>query len=520
VSFDGPSALAPGYKLDRYELLCPIAEGGMASVWIARQTGKHGFQKLVAVKTILPKYAAEERFQQMFVDEARIASRIEHANVTQILDVGEQHEVTYLVMEYVDGDALSRLNRAARKAGSAIPAGIILRVMADVCGGLHAAHELLGPDGQSLGVVHRDVSPQNVLLSTRGVAKLIDFGIAKARDRLGGDTNAETLKGKVQYMAPEQALGRPVDRRADIWAVGAVLHHLLTGKPPFEAENDIQTLFVLSSGRPPPPMRGDVHPAVAAVVRRALTHTPAARFATAAEMQGALEEAIIQAGLSTTSAQIAAYLQQQMGERATKRKEAIALGLKAAEDREKMAEMMRSNTDTHQTGSSSAGIPTATPSILPAEATSPSSASSRTLGAAEMSVTPLERPERGRGVRYAIVGGVVGAAVAVLALVAVTRAHGSSPAVAPKPVHPVVAAPAPPPLLAPLPAPSTSPAAVASVAGPTPSPSSSSSTPTVASPSHPVSAPARPVWTPPVAPPAPPPAAKPAAVPTRVNDGF
>src|ERR1019366_4862208 len=283
-----PSQLAPGYKLDRYELICPIAEGGMASVWIGRQTGKHGFQKLVAIKTILPKFAADPRFEQMFVDEARIASRIEHANVTQILDVGEQHDVTYLVMEYIDGDALSKLNRAAKKKGGAIPPGVVLRVMADVCGGLHAAHELLGADGQTMGVVHRDVSPQNVLVSTKGVAKLIDFGIAKARDRLAGDTKAPTLKGKVQYMAPEQALGRPVDRRADVWAVGAVLYHLLSGKPPFEAENEIQTLFVLSSGRPPPPMRS-AHPAVAAVVRRALSHVREQRFATAAEMQQALE---------------------------------------------------------------------------------------------------------------------------------------------------------------------------------------------------------------------------------------
>ena len=230
----------------------------MASVWIARQQGKHGFQRLVAVKTILPKYADEPRFQQMFLDEARIASRIEHANVTQILDVGEQHEVTYLVMEYVDGDSLSKLHRAAPESGAPVPLGVVLRVMADVCGGLHAAHELRDAGGQPLGVVHRDVSPQNVLISTQGIAKLIDFGIAKARDRLGGDTNADQLKGKVQYMAPEQAIGRPVDRRADVWAVGAVLYHLLGGKPPYEAENDIQTLFLLSSGRPPAPLPSSV----------------------------------------------------------------------------------------------------------------------------------------------------------------------------------------------------------------------------------------------------------------------
>src|SRR5579883_3080329 len=151
------SHLAPGYKLDRYELLCPIAEGGMASVWIARQRGKHGFEKHVAIKTILPKFAADMRFQQMFLDEARIASRIEHPNVAQIFDLGEEHDVLYLAMEYVDGDAISKLRRACKKKGVAIPHAIVLRMFADACAGLHEAHEL-SEDGRSLGVVHRDIS--------------------------------------------------------------------------------------------------------------------------------------------------------------------------------------------------------------------------------------------------------------------------------------------------------------------------------------------------------------------------
>jgi hypothetical protein len=407
----------------------------MASVWIARQTGKHGFQRLVAIKTILPKFAAEPRFQRMFVDEARIASRIEHVHVTQILDVGEQHGITYLVMEYIDGDALSKLSRAAHKKGTPIPAGVALRVMADVCGGLHAAHELQGPDGAPLGVVHRDVSPQNVLVSTKGVAKLIDFGIAKARDRLGGDTNVDQLKGKVQYMAPEQALGHPVDRRTDVWAVGAVLYHLLGGKPPYDAENDVATLFMLSSGRPPPPLRSDVHGAVVAVVRRALSHTPHARFATAAQMQHALEEAIVQASLSTTAPGVAAYLAAQMGDRAVKRKEAIALGLKAAEDREKYAEIMLANTDRKVRGEASdTGVPTKL--LTPAYTTSPSSTTGQTLGSAAVAIPHREGT---RGLRFAVVGGVVGAAIGALGLVSLLgRGHDRSSASAPAP-HPPVA---------------------------------------------------------------------------------
>jgi serine/threonine protein kinase len=440
VSLPPPSPLAAGYKLDRYELLCPIAEGGMASVWIARQTGKHGFQKLVAIKTILPKFAAEPRFQKMFVDEARIASRIEHVHVTQILDVGEQHGITYLVMEYIDGDALSRLHRAVKKKGGLVPPGIVLRVMADVCGGLHAAHELHGADGQLLGVVHRDVSPQNILVSIKGVAKLIDFGIAKARDRISGDTNTDQLKGKVQYMAPEQAMGRAVDRRTDVWSVGAVIYHLLSGRAPFEAENDVATLFALSNGRPPLPLRGDVHGAVVSVVRRALSHTPHARFATAAQMQQAIEEAMVQAGLVTTAAGVAAYLAAQMGDRADKRKEAISLGLEAADEREKFAAIMRSNTD-HKSASEKSDTGVKTKVLTPTETTHPSSATGHTLGSAAVAIAPREGA---RGLRLAIVAGVLGGAVAILGLVVLLSSGHDKSSAAARPPSPVASAVVPP----------------------------------------------------------------------------
>ena len=316
----------------------------MASVWIARHTGKHGFEKFVAIKTVLPKFAADARFQQMFQDEARIASRIEHVNVAQILDVGEQHEITYLVMEYVDGESLSTVHRTLVKKGMLVPPGIVLRVMADVCGGLHTAHELReADDGPLLGVVHRDVSPQNVLVSTKGIAKLIDFGIAKARDRIAGDTHAGQVKGKIRYMAPEQAVGGAVDRRADIWAVGAILYHLLSGKPPYDGENDVQALMVLTSGRPPVPLPATVHPTIAAVVKRALTATVENRFETAAEMQVAIEEAMDAAKIATNAATISMFLTEHVAERAKRRKEAIAIGVKAAAERERYAEIMRSN---------------------------------------------------------------------------------------------------------------------------------------------------------------------------------
>jgi serine/threonine-protein kinase len=337
--------LAPGYKLDRYELLCPIAEGGMASVWVARQRGKHGFEKLVAIKTILPKFAADIRFQEMFLDEARIAARIEHMNVAQILDLGEEHEILYLAMEYVDGDAISKLNRACQKKGVKIPTGIVLRVMADTCAGLHEAHELKDPNGRLLEIVHRDVSPHNVLVSTKGIAKLIDFGIAKARSRVGTDTNSGVLKGKIQYMAPEQALGRPVDRRADVWAVGAIIYHMLAGKPPYEGDNQLATLHLLGSGRPPVPLPPGIHPSIAGVVRKALAHAPENRYATASELREAIEDAMIEAMVPTNAGDVASFSAEHLADRADRRKQAIDIALAAAAERKRVEDLLRPVSD-------------------------------------------------------------------------------------------------------------------------------------------------------------------------------
>jgi eukaryotic-like serine/threonine-protein kinase len=344
------SPLMPGYFLDRYELLCPLADGGMASVWVARLRGKHGFEKLVAIKTILPQFAADERFQQMFLDETRIASRIEHANVAQIVDVGEQHDITYLVMEWVDGDSLSRLYRALKKKNIALPMNVLLRIVADACGGLHAAHELRDDRGALLGVVHRDVSPQNILVSSRGMAKLIDFGIAKARDRVVGETNAGLLKGKIHYMAPEQALGGTVDRRADVFAVGALLYHLLSGAPPFDGQNQLAVLQRLTSKQPPMPLSSAVPPQVAAVVRRSLAYSPDARFATAAELQAAIESAMIETRLTCTQAQVADFVAAHGASRTASRKEAIDLALSAAAERARVRDVLRPNPDKSATG--------------------------------------------------------------------------------------------------------------------------------------------------------------------------
>jgi serine/threonine-protein kinase len=437
--------LVPGYRLDRYELVCPIAEGGMATVWVGRQTGKHGFEKLVAIKTILPKFAADPAFQKMFRDEARIASRIEHTNAAQILDVGEQHEMTYLVMEYVDGDSLSAIYRSLKKQNARLPPGIVLRVLADACGALHAAHELRDDGGALLGVVHRDVSPQNILVSTKGVAKVIDFGIAKARDRVSGDTGSGQVKGKVRYMAPEQAMGRRIDRRADLWAIGAILYHMLAGKPPYDGETDVQALMSLTSGLPPVPLPPSVPAPVVAVVKRALKPSPEGRFATAAEMQQALEEAMTEAKLATSVAAVASFLGKHVAARAQKRKDAIAFGLKAAAERERVSEVMRSNAEHAVPGSfTEPGSQGSLPRLGGNTGTGMHSVTSGTLGSAAIDVGGLAAAKN-RTVLFAAAagGGVVGLAGLLAVLVHSSSAGGPSAAVSPAPRPTVASQPLP-----------------------------------------------------------------------------
>src|SRR5690606_5718613 len=171
---------------------------------------------------ILPQYSQDPLFRNMFLDEASIASRIEHPNVARIEYVGEHLGNYFMVLEWVDGDSVSKILRASEQRGERVPFGIAARILADAAAGLHAAHELKDKTGASLGVVHRDVSPQNILVSNAGTTKIIDFGVAKAKDRVSQDTSAGQLKGKIRYMAPEQALGRALDHRADVWALGAI----------------------------------------------------------------------------------------------------------------------------------------------------------------------------------------------------------------------------------------------------------------------------------------------------------
>ena len=262
----------------------------MGRVWLASFGGKHGFRKQVAIKTVLPELASDATFRSMLLDEARLCSRLEHANVAQILDVGEHGDVPYIVFEWVEGASLEQIRRAAEDRGETVALGPLLRVMADVSSGLHAAHELADSAGKLLNVVHRDVTPNNIVVSRKGFAKLIDFGVAKARNRMTGETRSGIVKGTPQYMAPEQARGDKVDWRADVWAVGAVLYRALQGAPPFKDRFDLED-FVRKK-KELAPLRSAIPSDVRDIVTQAMQRDPAERFVSADELRFALERSM------------------------------------------------------------------------------------------------------------------------------------------------------------------------------------------------------------------------------------
>jgi eukaryotic-like serine/threonine-protein kinase len=200
----GAMALAPGTFIDRYELMRQVARGGMGSVWEARLRRAHGFEKRFAVKTLLPHLAEEPSFRAMFLDEMRIASNIFHPNVCEVHDFGEAHGTLFLALEWIEGISVQTLLKNLKHLGRVTPDIVAVRIVSDVAAGLHAAHELRDPEGALLQVVHRDVTPHNIILRPDGIAKLLDFGIAKARNRLADETTAGTAKGKLRFMAPEQ----------------------------------------------------------------------------------------------------------------------------------------------------------------------------------------------------------------------------------------------------------------------------------------------------------------------------
>ncbi|MCC6898513.1 MAG: serine/threonine protein kinase [Polyangiaceae bacterium] len=319
--------------VDRYELVAEIASGGMATVFLARLSGVGGFQRMVAIKRLHPHLAGDQEFVDMFLDEARLAAGIHHPNVVSILEVGASPRGYYLVMEYIEGDTLARLLARAATASQRVPEPIVIRVVLDMLAGLHAAHELKDEAGQPTSLVHRDVSPQNLLVGVDGVCRITDFGVARAATRLAG-TRVGQLKGKIAYMAPEQALGQTdIDRRADVFAAGIVLWEVLAGRRLFKSENEAATLSRVLTD--PIPVLHEaaphVEPALSEVVMKALDRDRDKRYATAAEFADALERAATAAGQLAPPKELAQYVKSVLGEEIEQQRDAVRAWLARSE---------------------------------------------------------------------------------------------------------------------------------------------------------------------------------------------
>ncbi len=293
-----------GQTFGNYQLLKKLATGGMAEVWLARHVGIEGFSRLLVVKRILPHLADDPEFVQMFLNEAKIAARFSHPNIAQIYDLGEKNGTYFIAMEFVHGEDLGRVMRKAWSTGQWIARPLAIRIVASACEGLYYAHAKTDDRGNPLKVVHRDVSPQNILISFDGSVKLVDFGIAKAADAQSM-TRSGAIKGKFAYMAPEQAGGRAIDHRSDIFAIGLVLYELLTGVRPLKKDSELATLqAAMQCDIVPPSMVADVPPELDDVVMTALARNPDQRYRDAREFQMALEEFLVSQRWVATSVQI------------------------------------------------------------------------------------------------------------------------------------------------------------------------------------------------------------------------
>jgi eukaryotic-like serine/threonine-protein kinase len=316
------------HVVGRYVLDAEVGAGGMATVHVGRLAGPEGFSRTVAIKRLRPQFAKDAESRSMFLDEARLAARIRHPNVASMLDVVAEDDEIFLVMEYVEGESLARLLHLTVAAGRRIAPSIVASVVSGVLYGLHAAHEVRDPDGALLGIVHRDVSPQNVVVGVDGIARVLDFGIAKAATSAMA-TKLGQVKGKLAYMAPEQLSGRPATRASDIFAAGIVLWEALTGERLFTGESEGELIDQVASCRVRAPSTSapGIAESLDRVALRALARDPAARFQSAKEMALAIESAVAVA----PPVEVGAWVAETAAEALRERAEAVARVERAAE---------------------------------------------------------------------------------------------------------------------------------------------------------------------------------------------
>jgi serine/threonine-protein kinase len=325
---DTRSAWEPGTTVGSYLLMTPLAQGGMAEIWLARQSGPKGFERLVVIKRMIDALESDPEHVDMFLTEARLAAQLNHPHVVQIFDLGESGQSLYLVMEYLDGENLSVVRRMGTKHQLPLLDHHSVRMVAWAADGLHYAHTRVGVDGRPLGIVHRDISPQNLFATFDGGLKVLDFGVAKLASQ---HTTSGKLKGKLGYMSPEQARGEHLDARSDVFALGIVLFELVTRGRLFPSMDDTQVLGAIAHGNLPRPRdrRADLDPELEQIVVKAMAARKEERFQSARELQDALEGWLGRRGLTVTTSDLADYLRTLFARRIHDRRQLIEAAMRA-----------------------------------------------------------------------------------------------------------------------------------------------------------------------------------------------
>ncbi|WP_159396988.1 serine/threonine-protein kinase [Sorangium cellulosum] len=321
---DDPGNFQPGDTIGPYELLFPAAVGGMAAVWAARLRRPNGTVQIVAVKLLSDAMRGDDDARAMFLDEACTASRILHPNVVHILAYGEVRDRPYLAMEWIDGAPIAKIfsNQKAKRA--LLPLGWVLHVMTAACAGLHAAHEVRDDTGELLNLIHRDVTPENVMVTFDGMVKVVDFGVAKTRAR-AQISRVGAIKGKTGYFSPEQVMGGALDRRSDLFSMGVLLYLLVTGHTPFRGKGPLEAMQQIANRNPQPPreIMPEVHPELDRIIMRALAKNPNDRYQTAAELRRDLEQVSLAVRESYTDKQVGQLVRDLLPGVAEARKERI-----------------------------------------------------------------------------------------------------------------------------------------------------------------------------------------------------
>lgn len=314
----------PEHSQQRYRVVEKLESGGMAEVFRAESEGLQGFRKQVAIKRVLPHLSEKKKFIAMFLDEARLSAHLSHSNCVQVFDIGVGDNTYFIVMEYVDGANLKGVAEALKKQGQAFPVNAAVWIACEICKGLAYAHELSDPNGERLHIVHRDMSPPNVLITKHGEVKIVDFGLAKANSQLE-KSEPGIIKGKFSYLSPEAAMGQDVDARTDIFAVGIILFELITGQRLFLGDTDFQTVKKVQQAQVPNirQLNPEVTPELERIVLKALARDPNQRYQTARDLARDLNKFLFDYGKAVSSLDVGglvlAAMREKEKERAKKR---------------------------------------------------------------------------------------------------------------------------------------------------------------------------------------------------------